>query len=164
MSNISSNGREHSTMIQTPKTIKSTRKVFIPLSLTEQLKIYKFKQLEQKSRLVDLYQHNNLIFCTKFGKYFDSSNIRKRLNKIIHTINSNENDKSKIIKLRKFHDLRHTYATRLFELGEAPKTVQQLLGHSDVSLTLDTYTHVLEGVKIMAASKLNNLYISMRAK
>lgn len=87
------------------------------------------------------------MLCTIYGKYFDSSNIRKRLNKIINTVNSNEKDKSKIIKPRKFHDLRHTYATRLFELGEVPKTVQQLLGHSDISLTLDTYTHVLESVK-----------------
>jgi integrase len=39
-----------------------------------------------------------------------------------------------------------------------------LLGHSDISITLDTYTHVLEDIKVMAASKLNDLYISMRAK
>lgn len=73
------------------------------------------------------------------------------LHKIIDTINSSEKDKSKIIKPKKFHNLRHTYATRLFELGEVPKT-------------LDTYTHVLEDVKFMVASKLNDLYISMRAK
>lgn len=150
-------------LTRTLNTIKSNRKVSIPPSLTEQLKIYTFKQLEQKSLLANLYQDNNLVFCTKFGKYLDSVNIRKRSNKIINTVNSNEKDKSKIIKPRKFHDLRHTYATRLFELGEVPKTVQQLLGHSDISLTLDTYTHVLESVKVMAASKSNDLYISMRA-
>jgi integrase len=85
VANITSNGREHSKMIiQTPKTIKSNRKVSIPLSLTEQLKIYKFKQLEQKSQLVNLYQDNNLISCTKFGKYLDSGDIRKRFNKVIN--------------------------------------------------------------------------------
>jgi len=57
---------------------------------------------------------------------------------------------------------RHTYATRLFELGEKPKTVQELLGHSDISVTIDTYTHVLESLKVVAASKLNDLYISMK--
>ena len=57
---------------------------------------------------------------------------------------------------------RHTYATRLFELGEKPKTVQELLGHSDTSVTLGTYTHVLESMKVIAASKLDDLYISMQ--
>ncbi|MGL4608005.1 MAG: tyrosine-type recombinase/integrase [Eubacteriaceae bacterium] len=41
-------------------------------------------------------------------------------------------------------NLRHTYATRLFELNVPVKTVQVLLGHSDINLTLNTYTHVLE--------------------
>nr|WP_243122403.1 tyrosine-type recombinase/integrase [Clostridium septicum] len=64
---------------------------------------------------------------------------------------------------RKFHDLRHTYATRLFELGENAKTVQTILGHSNISITLDTYTHVLEDMKVKAISKLDNLYINTRA-
>lgn len=42
------------------------------------------------------------------------------------------------------HDLRHSYATRLFESGQyEPKTVSQLLGHSSIGITLDTYTHVM---------------------
>ena len=71
-------------------------------------------------------------------------------------------DKTKLIAPRKFHDLRHTYATRLFELGEKAKTVQELLGHSNVSITLDIYTHVLEDMKLNAVSKLNDLYLTMR--
>lgn len=163
VANVSSNGREHSKMIiQTPKTIKGNRKVSIPPTLTEQLKIYKFKQSEHKSLLENLYQDNNLVFCTKFGKYLDSGNVRKRLNKIIESINNIDKDTYKKISPRKFHDLRHTYATRLFELGEKPKTVQELLGHSDISVTLGTYTHVLESMKVIAASKLNDLYMSMQ--
>jgi hypothetical protein len=64
----------------------------------------------------------------------------------------------------KFHDLRPTYATRLFELKEDPKTVQTLLGHSNISITLDTYTHVLESMKVKDATKLNDLYNYMGAK
>lgn len=63
-----------------------------------------------------------------------------------------------------FFRLRHTYATRLFELGEEPKIVQELLGHSNISITLDTYTHVLDSLKKKAASKLNDLYNYMGAK
>lgn len=61
---------------------------------------------------------------------------------------------------RKFHYLRHTFATRLFKLEEEPKTVQALLGHSNISVTLDTYTRVLEGMKEKAASKSSDLLYS----
>lgn len=165
VADVSREGRQSSkVIIQTPKTVSSIRRISIPLALTEQLRQYKLKQSEHRLKLANLYDDNNLIFCTIYGKYFDSSNIRKRMNKIVDSINFNESDKSKIIKHKKFHDLRHTYATRLFELGEVPKTVQKLLGHSDISITLDTYTHVLKDMEVMAASKLNDLYISMRAK
>ncbi|AWK50473.1 site-specific integrase [Clostridium beijerinckii] len=165
VADVSREGREPlKTIIQTPKTVNSVRRVSIPSALSEQLKQYRLKQLEKKFKLANLYTDNNLVFCTSYGKYLDSSSVRKRMNKIIDNINTAETDKTKIINNRKFHDLRHTYATRLFELGEVPKTVQKLLGHSDISITLDIYTHVLEDMKIMAASKLNDLYVSMRAK
>ena len=99
-----------------------------------------------------MYQDNSLVFCNQFGKYIDSSRVRKVFKKVL------EDNK---LKDRKFHDLRHTYATRLFELGEEPKTVQELLGHSNISITLDTYTHVLESMKKKAVSKLNDLYTNM---
>ncbi|WP_159162177.1 tyrosine-type recombinase/integrase, partial [Clostridium neonatale] len=59
---------------------------------------------------------------------------------------------------RKFHNLRHTYATRLFERGVNPKTVQKLLGHSKLTVTMDTYTHVLDNVKEKAVNELDILF------
>lgn len=46
----------------------------------------------------------------------------------------------------RFHDLRHTCATLLLCKGVHPKLVQELLGHSNVGITLDTYSHVLPGM------------------
>ena len=43
----------------------------------------------------------------------------------------------------RFHDLRHTCATLLLRQGVNPKFVQELLGHADISLTLNVYSHVL---------------------
>ena len=48
------------------------------------------------------------------------------------------------IEPMKFHALRHTYATRLFEAGVAPKTVQHLMGHADIQTTMNIYTHVMK--------------------
>jgi integrase len=46
----------------------------------------------------------------------------------------------------RFHDLRHTCATLLLAQGVHPKYVQELLGHSSITITLDTYSHVIEGM------------------
>ncbi len=57
----------------------------------------------------------------------------------------------------RFHDLRHTCATLHLMAGTHPKTVQDLLGHSQITLTLDTYSHVLPSVQEEAAEKMNSI-------
>ena len=59
------------------------------------------------------------------------------------------------IRYLKFHGLRHTYASILIEQGENPKTVQHNLGHADVSLTLQIYSHSYESAQKKAAETLN---------
>ena len=46
----------------------------------------------------------------------------------------------------RFHDLRHNCATILLMAGKHPKYVQELLGHASINITLDTYSHVIEGM------------------
>lgn len=55
----------------------------------------------------------------------------------------------------RLHDARHTYATLMLELGEGPKVVQSMLGHSSVSVTLDIYSHVSLELEQRAASRLD---------
>ena len=58
---------------------------------------------------------------------------------------------------RSFHSIRHSYATRLFELDIPIKTVQSLMGHSDMDTTMNIYTHVMQDKKMEIIDKLNNL-------
>ncbi len=58
------------------------------------------------------------------------------------------------------HGLRHSNATALMQAGVNPKVVQQRLGHSDVSITLNTYTHVLPEMDIDAASKIEDIMLA----
>ena len=60
------------------------------------------------------------------------------------------------IRYLKFHGLRHTYASVMIEQGENPKTVQHNLGHSDVALTLQIYSHSYESAQKLAAKNLDN--------
>lgn len=134
---------------QTPKTKGSVRKVVVPELLIRVLKDYREKQKKDALKHTTKYKDKNLVFCNKHGSYVCQSSLRKDFRNIMESMN---------ISNKKIHDLRHTYATRLFELGENPKTVQKLLGHSNISTTLDTYTYVLADVEVQAISKLNNLF------
>ncbi|MEE8608915.1 MAG: tyrosine-type recombinase/integrase [Nitrospiraceae bacterium] len=60
----------------------------------------------------------------------------------------------------RFHDLRHTSATLLLAQGVHPKVVQEILGDGTVSLTLDTYSHVIPGLQEEAAAKMEALLAS----
>jgi integrase len=55
----------------------------------------------------------------------------------------------------RLHDARHTYATWLLEQGVSPKTVQTMLGHGSIAVTLDIYSHVSLDLEKQAAAKLN---------
>lgn len=57
----------------------------------------------------------------------------------------------------RFHDLRHTAATLMLQQNIHPKVVQERLGHSDISLTLNTYSHVMPGLQEEAADKIDEL-------
>jgi integrase len=59
----------------------------------------------------------------------------------------------------RLHDLRHSNATALIQAGVNPRVVQQRLGHSDVSITLNTYTHVLPDMDKDAAQKLDDVIL-----
>jgi integrase len=58
----------------------------------------------------------------------------------------------------RFHDLRHGHASWLLKLGEHPKVVQERLGHAQISLTMDTYSHLLPTLQRSAADRLDGDY------
>ena len=150
VSEVSEEGRGDSKIIvQTPKTKGSVRRVDIPASLVNVLRRYKIKQAETILKSNGKYKSDNLVFANRKGQYLAPSYVTRKLKIILI-----DND----MKVRRFHDLRHTYATRLFELGENPKTVQTLLGHSNIGTTLNTYTHVLDKSRSKTVSKLDNLF------
>lgn len=68
--------------------------------------------------------------------------------------------KYKNLKQISFHSLRHTHATLLIFNGENIKVVSDRLGHKDISVTLNTYTHVMEDMKRDTAKLLDNLFAS----
>lgn len=134
-----------------PKTPTSIREVAIPDKILEELTIHKEKQSETKEKYKEIYNDNDngYVFANIIGEHMLSDTLSKSFVKVL---------KDNGFKHLKFHALRHTYATRLFEKGVQLKTVQKLLGHSSIEITADIYTHVMDSEKISAVQKLNDLF------
>lgn len=137
-------------IFQEPKTAKGKRSIPLPEWAIAALKAHKARQAQEKLLLGLAYQDNGLVFATEEGKPIEPRNFIRKFYQL--------REKAGLPKDVNFHALRHTYATRLLEANEHPKVVQELLGHSQISMTLDTYSHVLPELKKAAAAKLNNLW------
>ncbi len=97
--------------------------------------------------------HKSLSHALKWGLV--NRNIASPRNLIHHYQTVLEQANLPVIR---FHDFsRHTHATPLLAAGVHPKVVQERLGHSQISLTLDTYSHVIPSLQEEAAEKLNKL-------
>ncbi len=131
---------------QSPKTRNSIRTIPVPKDIALKLKNHKAKQNDFKLKSAGLYKDSDYVFCNELGEPLNEN----KPNKILITILNKSG-----IEPIKFHALRHTYATRLFEADVPPKIVQSLLGHSDISITMDIYTHVMEDKKV---DKLNSIF------
>jgi integrase len=131
-----------------PKTKSSRREVPIPEILKQELKKLEKLIATEKLKLGPAYIENKLLFPSQTGTYIDAKNLRRSWERAL---------KSAGIPQRKFHALRHTYATRLFENGTSILTVSRLLGHSSIRTT-EIYTHVLEDIKSAEVECLNNMF------
>ena len=107
------------------------------------------RQTEEITILGDRYGDAGLVFTSEVGTLINPTNPRRRSFASLL-------EKAKVPKVR-FHDLRHTCATLLFSRNVHPKDVQQLLGHSNISITLDTYSHVIPGMGDRAAQAMEDV-------
>lgn len=96
------------------------------------------------------WQENCLMFPSEIGTPLDPRNMYRVYKRML-----------KIAGLPdiRFHDLRHTAATLMLQQGIHPKIVQERLGHSQISLTLDTYSHVIPSMQEEAAEKMDEILV-----
>ena len=96
-----------------------------------------------------MWQDNALVFCRENGAPLDPAGLSKKLHLILAA--------NGLPQVR-VHDLRHTVATLHLARSENPKVVQELLGHSTIALTMDTYSHVTPSIHVAAAAKMQALF------
>lgn len=133
-----------------PKSATSVRMVPISLNVLNELKAYKAWQDGRIDFLGDKWQDNGLVLANTFGKAVDTSNFTTRYFKSLLV-------EAGIDRGFRFHELRHTYASFLLDAGADYKIIQELMGHSCIAMTLDTYSHLKADAKKETVSKLGSL-------
>ena len=130
-----------------PKTAKGRRSIKLPEVAKGSLRRHHQGQLEERKKLAGLWKENGLVFATRLGTPVGRQELVARSFKPLLL-------KAGLPCIR-FHDLRHTCATLLLGKGVHAKLVQELLGHATISITLDTYSHVLPGMGDAAAGAMD---------
>jgi integrase len=126
--------------LRAPKTKQGRRTIPIPPETVEALRVHKARQGEERLRAGEAWQDHGLVFTTEIGTPLSLANIRNRsFNRIVKEAGLNP-------KLTPY-STRHTAATLLLKRGVNPKVAAERLGHASVTITLDTYAHVLPGMQ-----------------
>jgi integrase len=120
-------------MRETTKTGKG-RAVFLLPEVVAALRTHCKRQLEERMKYKGLWEDHGLVFPSSTGTPMSHNNLNRRHFKPLLK-------KAGLPDIRPY-DLRHTFATLWLESGEHPKILQEILGHSRIALTLDTYSHV----------------------
>ncbi len=131
-----------------PKTAAGRRVIALGVSTIEKLRMHQLLQSEERKAAIEYWKENDMIFPSSKGTPMDPSNLYHNFKRLL--IEAGLPD-------IRFHDLRHTAATLMLQQGIHPKVVQERLGHSDISMTLNTYSHVLPVMQDEAAEKLDEL-------
>jgi integrase len=130
------------------KTKKSRRTIQLPEAAVHALREHLARQVESMQRLGDLYRDDGLVFASEVGTLVNPTNLRKRSFASLLK-------RAGLAHIR-FHDLRHTCATLLLSRNVHSKYVQELLGHANIGITLDTYSHVIPGMGDHAAKAMED--------
>ncbi len=134
------------------KTDSAKRTIMLPPSTVKVLAEHRREQLEYRLRRGTDYENNDLVFASSNGKPLDHTHTRIRFREVLKRAGLSVN--------YRLYDLRHSCATLLLAAGENPKVVSERLGHANVALTLNVYSHVLPSMQQSAADKLEKLCFS----
>ncbi len=130
-----------------PKTTKSRRRIQLTAGSVAALRAHRKRQLEERMRLSSLWRDHGLVFPSIIGTPLSYRNVVRAFKDSLK--------RASLPPTVRLYDLRHTCATLLLARNVHPKYVQELLGHASITLTLDTYSHVLPGMDGGAASAID---------
>jgi integrase len=121
-----------------PKTERSRRILPLPETVLSALRTHRSRQLEERFSLGSHWQETGLVFTSTIGTPLEPRNVVRKFHALL---------KKAELPHYRFHDLRHACASLLLAQGVPARTVMEILGHSQISLTMNTYAHVMPVMK-----------------
>jgi integrase len=128
-----------------PKAERSRRTLALPAQLVEALRRHRVVQLEEREAAGSLWEEHDLVFAQVTGRPLDKRSDWEAWKALL---------KRAAVREVRLHDGRHTAATLLLSEGVHPRVVMELLGHSQMRTTTDTYSHVMPALAKEAAAKM----------
>ena len=129
----------------TPKTRKGRRRIALDPATVVALRAHRARQNQERLAFAGAYEESDLVVCREDGHPLHPKSLSYHLEKW--------GQRLELPRIR-LHDLRHTHATLALRAGVHPRVVQERLGHANVSITLDTYSHVDIQMQADAAAKV----------
>jgi integrase len=129
-----------------PKTARSRRGIVLPPYVVESLRAHRSRQVQERLLAGSRWQETGLVFTTAIGTPLDGGSVTHRFQRML--------ERAGLPRLR-FHDLRHACASLLLAQGVHPRVVMEILGHSQISLTMNTYSHVIPALQREAADRMD---------
>jgi integrase len=131
-----------------PKTSRSRRSLAMPRAIVVGLREHQNRQEAERRLAGDRWMEGGFVFTTPEGKPLDGTAITKQFHRHLERAG---------LAQRRFHDLRHSCATLLLVQGVSPRVVMDVLGHSQIGLTMNTYSHVIPELRREAADRMDHL-------
>jgi integrase len=113
------------------------------------LNSHRANQMEERYKVGDRWVDKNLVFCGIQGNYFNPNYLLRVFKKALIAAG---------LPHMHIHDLRHSAATILLSMNVHPKVVQELLGHSSISITMDLYSHMLPTMQQDVIDKMGEAF------
>jgi len=129
-----------------PKTSRSRRTVMLPSEAIAALRLQQARQNEDRHILGVDYASYDLVFASRTGTPLMSRNVIRAFKATLARAGLSSDTR--------IHDLRHAAATLMLSAGVHPKVVSERLGHSTIGITMDLYTHSVEGLDVDAAARM----------
>ncbi|HVC77484.1 MAG TPA: site-specific integrase [Candidatus Micrarchaeaceae archaeon] len=136
------------TQLVETKTERSRRTLVMPRIVISALRSHRARQALERLAAGEKWVDLDLVFPSERGTLADGPNVTHRFHKLL---------KRADLPPMRFHDLRHACASLLLVQSVDPRVVMETLGHSQISLTMNTYSHVLPALQWEAADKMESV-------
>ncbi|MFF7715753.1 tyrosine-type recombinase/integrase [Streptomyces sp. NPDC007988] len=120
----------------------------LPAMCVPPLRWHRMRQAAAKERAGERWQESGYVFTTRTGRPVEPRNVYRSFTRVADSAG---------LRVVRLHDARHGCATLLSAAGVAPRVVMEILGHSQISITMDVYTHVVHDTQREAISHMDRL-------